>query len=87
MQTIVKNRAIFVAPHTITAYRGLMTTIIHTANIHESPTGRWHITDNALPYLDERGQSYPTERAAIRAARASGEWTHRVTRDGKVVRL
>ena len=58
-----------------------------TANIHEAPTGRWHITNNDLPHLDERGQGYRTEREAIRAARESGDWTHRVARNGKVVKL
>lgn len=57
------------------------------ARIHQSLTGRWHITDDSLPYLDERGASYPSERAAIRAARDSGEWTHRINRRGRVVRL
>ena len=57
------------------------------ARIHEAPTGRWHVTDDSLPHLDERGASYPSERAAIRAARESGEWTHRVNRNGEIVRL
>jgi len=58
-----------------------------TANIHESNAGKWHITDNALSYLDERGASYQSERAAIKAARESGQWTHRVNRAGKTVKL
>ncbi len=58
-----------------------------TAYIHEAPTGRWHITDDALDYLDERGRGHKSERAAIKAARESGQWTHRVNRKGAVVAL
>ena len=57
------------------------------ARIHQASTGRWHITDDSLPHLDERGASYSSERAAIRAARESGEWTHRVNKAGDIVRL
>ena len=57
------------------------------ARIHQAPTGKWHITDDSLPHLDERGQSFPSERAAIRAARESGEFTHRVNKAGDIVRL
>ncbi len=56
------------------------------ARIHQSLTGRWYITDDSLPHLDERGPSYPSERAAIRAARETGEYTHRI-RNGKAIRL
>ena len=57
------------------------------ANIHETPTGAWHITDNTFDHLDERGEGYNTERLAIKAARQSEYWTHRVTSTGKVVKL
>jgi hypothetical protein len=57
------------------------------ANIHEALTGDWHITDNSLDYLDERGASYKTERQAIKAARDCGQWTHRVTRKCKIAKL
>jgi len=57
------------------------------ANIHEALTGVWHITDNSLSYLNEQGDSYKTERAAIKAARSSEYWTHRVTSTGKIVKL
>lgn len=56
------------------------------ARIHQSLTGRWYITDDSLPHLDERGPSYPSERAAILAARETGEYTHRI-RNGKAIRL
>jgi predicted lipoprotein len=57
------------------------------ANIHEALTGAWHITDNSLPYLNEQGDSYKTERLAIKAARSSEQWTHRVANTGKIVKL
>ena len=57
------------------------------ANIHEAPNGTWHITDNALDHLDERGIGHGSERQAIKIARLSGEFTHRVTRSGKIVKL
>ena len=57
------------------------------ANIHNAPTGRWHITPNHLPYLDERGPGYQSEREAITAARASGDYTHRIDRRGLPVKL
>jgi hypothetical protein len=57
------------------------------ANIHESLTGDWHITDNSLDYLCEGSTSYKSERQAIKAARESEQWTHRVTRKGKTVKL
>jgi hypothetical protein len=57
------------------------------ANIHESLTGDWHITDNSLDYLCESSTSYKSERQAIKAARDCGHWTHRVTRKGKTVKL
>jgi hypothetical protein len=57
------------------------------ANIHEAQNGTWHITDNALDYLDERGVGHGTERQAIKIARNSGNWTHRVTSKGKIVKL
>ena len=40
------------------------------ANIHEAPNGTWHITDNALDYLDERGIEHGTERQAIKIGAA-----------------
>jgi hypothetical protein len=57
------------------------------ANIHESIAGNWYITDNSLDYLDERGVGHGSERQAIKMARESGQWTHRVTRAGKIVKL
>lgn len=58
-----------------------------TANIHEALTGQWHVTDNDLDYLDERGNGYASERKAIKAVRECGEWSHRVNAKGKIVKL
>ena len=63
------------------------TEIKSVANIHEAPTGLWHITDDAASYLDESGKGYKTERLAIAAARQSGQWTHRVNRNGQIVKV
>ena len=63
------------------------TTIKTVANIHEAPTGRWYITDDSANYLDESGTGYKSEREAIKAARESGQWTHRVNRQGNVVKI
>lgn len=57
------------------------------ARIHNAPTGQWHITPNHLPYLDERGPAYQSERDAIDAARDSGNYTHRIDRRGLPVPL
>jgi len=38
------------------------------ARIFQEPTGKWHICDDALPYLDARGSGYDTKAQAIRAA-------------------
>jgi len=57
------------------------------ANIHEALTGRWYITDDSAPYLDESGYGYASERAAIKAARESGKYTHRVSRIGRIAKL
>lgn len=65
-----------------------MTTKTKTvARIHEAPTGRWYLTNDAMNYLNESGRSYKSEREAIKAARESGEYTHRVGPGGKVVKL
>lgn len=65
----------------------MTTQVKRTANIHEAPTGLWYITDNALDYLCEFGSCWKSERSAIKAARDSGYWTHRVNRDGRIVKL
>ena len=57
------------------------------AYIHEALTGKYHITDNDLPYLDERGAAYSSKRSAIKAARDGGHYTHRVNNTGKIVKL
>jgi hypothetical protein len=69
------------------AFKKMRNKMHKIANIHESLTGDWHITDNSLDYLDESGTSYKTERQAIKAAREAGHWSHRVTRKGKTVKL
>ena len=50
------------------------------AYIHQASTGRWHITDDCLDYLDERGTSFPSRRAAIAYMRQTWSlldaWTH-----------
>ena len=56
------------------------------ARIHQAPTGRYHITDDDLPYLDETGIGYPNERIAIKTARELG-YTHRLNRYNKTVKL
>jgi hypothetical protein len=58
----------------------------YTARIHQSPTGRWHISDDALPHLDETGASYPTYRAACAAVKTQG-WDYRLTTGGHKVRV
>lgn len=35
------------------------------ARIHQDPCGRWHITRESSPVLDERGPGFPSRRAAI----------------------
>lgn len=55
--------------------------------IHEAPTGKWHLSDDALPHLDERGPGYGSAREAIAAARGSRQWTHRVGPNGRLIRL
>lgn len=64
------------------------------ARIHEAPTGRWHVTDDALDHLDESGRGYPSRVAAVRALREHNEcpqgqprWTHYLAPDGRKVRL
>jgi hypothetical protein len=64
-----------------------MTKTRKIARIHQAPTGRWHVTDDALDYLDEGGKGYASERDAIRAIRAEGDYTHRVAKNGKVVKI
>lgn len=54
------------------------------ARIHESILG-WHISDNGLPYLDERGTVYPTRNAAIAMAR--WRFSHYVRPNGRIVLL
>ena len=63
------------------------TTTKAVANIHEAPTGRWYVTDDSANYLDESGTGYKSEREAIKAARESGQWSHRVNRQGNVVKI
>ena len=56
------------------------------ARIHQAPTGRYYITDDALPYLDESGNGYPSERIASKQARELG-YNHRLNRHNKTVKL
>ena len=56
------------------------------ARIHQAPTGRWHITNDALPYLDERSHGYKSRREAVAISRYQG-WTHQVNRGGKLAKL
>ena len=50
---------------------------------HQAPTGRWHYTRKTTAkktgFLDERGASYPSKAAAIRASRENHKFeeTHR----------
>lgn len=45
------------------------------ARIFEECTGKYHVCDEALDYLDARGSGYDTRGEAIRAAASSG-YTH-----------
>lgn len=57
------------------------------AYIHQAPTGLWHVTADSLGRLDETGDGFYTESGAIRAARESGEFTHRISQAGRLVKL
>ena len=52
-----------------------MMTVARTARLHTAPTGRYHVTDNRLGYLDECGSGYETKAAALRDAVSEG-YTH-----------
>lgn len=54
--------------------------------IVDRPTGDYCLSNNSLPYIDERGAGYTTRRQAITAARAAG-YTHYITPSGKVKKL
>jgi hypothetical protein len=55
-----------------------------TAYIHTAPTGRYHVTDDSMGCLDERGDGHSTIAAALRAASDDG-YTHVAgLRDGKI---
>jgi len=45
------------------------------AHIHEEPTGRYHVSDASLDYLDARGPGYLTKAEALRQAAEAG-YTH-----------
>lgn len=64
-----------------------MTNAKMVARIHEAPTGRWHVTNDALDYLDERGDGQATRRDAIQSARLLEDYTHYLRPNGKIVRL
>ena len=57
------------------------------ARIHESANGRWYVTNNWVNYLDERGFSYLSRRAAIAALRDSVFWTHYISGKNRIVKL
>jgi hypothetical protein len=40
--------------------------------IFQEPTGRWHISNDDLPYLEARGTGYPTRAAAVKDAKSWG---------------
>jgi hypothetical protein len=42
--------------------------------IFQEPTGRWHISNDDLPYLDARGTGYASRAEAVRDAKQWG-WT------------
>ena len=62
-------------------------TKMKVANIHQSLTGQWHVTDNNLDYLSERSSGYASERQAIKAVREANYWSHRVNSRGKFIKL
>ncbi len=43
-----------------------------TARIFEEPTGKYHICDDGLDYLDARGHAHDTKADAMRAAARDG---------------
>jgi len=54
------------------------------ARIFQEVTGKYHICDNNLSYLDARGYGYNSRREAIRSIRESSKyydntWTHYVS--------
>ncbi len=60
------------------------------ARIFQEPTGQWHISDDALGYLDAQGRAYKSRAAAIRSLRETDEpepYTHYLSRSGRKVRL
>jgi hypothetical protein len=58
------------------------------ARIHEAPTGRYHISDDAGP-LWESGRSFGSRAEAIRYLRGDDhtEYTHYLAPSGRVVRI
>ncbi len=56
------------------------------ARIFEEPTGKFHICDDGLDYLDARGTGYDTRRHAIGSLRRS-EYSRYVSESGKVVKV
>lgn len=46
------------------------------ARIFEEPTGKIHICDDGLDYLDARGRAYNSRRQAIASLRDNPHYTH-----------
>ena len=57
------------------------------AYIHKASTGYWHISDNEREILSEEGIGYDNERAAIKAARQDGWFTHRIDLKGRLKKI
>lgn len=57
------------------------------ARIFEEPTGKYHICDDGLDYLDARGKGYDSRRQAIQSIRQYGEYSHYISASGKVTKI